>query len=121
MTNRMQLGAANVKIFKQVIPMLVHNNPDAVLVIISNPVDVLTYLATQLAGLPSSRIMGIGTLVDSARFRAMLSTEERIHPDDLRTYILGSMGQTSFRFSVMHLPAASASRITRNTEEFFRK
>src|SRR5690606_21572217 len=96
MTSRMQLGEDNVKIFRQMIPILVHNNPDALLVIISNPVDVLTYLTTQLAGLPSSRIMGIGTLVDSARFRALLSAEEKIHPDDLRTYILGEHGPSQF-------------------------
>ncbi|MBX3630915.1 MAG: lactate/malate dehydrogenase family protein [Nitrosomonas sp.] len=114
MTSRMQLGEANVKIFKQMIPMLVHNNPDAVLVIISNPVDVLTYLATQLAGLPSSRIMGIGTLVDSARFRAMLSTEERIHPDDLRTYILGEHGPN--QFPVFSNAFAGSERIADNPE-----
>lgn len=96
MTNRMQLGKDNVKIFRQIIPILVHNNPDALLVIISNPVDVLTYLTAQLAGLPSSRVMGIGTLVDSARFRVLLSIEEKIHPDDLRTYILGEHGPNQF-------------------------
>jgi len=112
MTSRMQLGEANVKIFKQMIPDLVQNNPDAVLVVISNPVDVLTYLVTQLAGLPPSRIMGIGTLVDSARFRALLSVEERIHPDDLRTYILGEHGPN--QFPVFSNAFAGSERIADN-------
>jgi L-lactate dehydrogenase len=112
MTSRMQLGEDNVKIFRQMIPVLVHNNPDALLVIISNPVDVLTYLTTQLAGLPSSRIMGIGTLVDSARFRALLSAEEKIHPDDLRTYILGEHGPN--QFPVFSNAFAGSERIADN-------
>lgn len=96
MSDRMELGAGNVKLFRKMIPILVQNNPAAIIVIITNPVDVLTYLTTQIAGLPSSRIMGIGTLVDSARFRVLLSVEEQIHPDDLRTYILGEHGPNQF-------------------------
>nr|HQU63291.1 hypothetical protein [Nitrosomonas sp.] len=87
---------------------------DALLVIISNPVDVLTYLTTQLAGLPSSRIMGIGTLVDSARFRVLLSVEEKIHPDDLRTYILGEHGPN--QFPVFSNAFAGSERIADNPE-----
>jgi L-lactate dehydrogenase len=96
MTSRMELGPANVELFRKMIPALVQTNPQAIFIIISNPVDVLTYLTTQLAGLPSSKIMGIGTLVDSARFRALLSAEEKIHPDDLRAYILGEHGPNQF-------------------------
>ena len=114
MTSRMQLGEDNVKIFRQIIPILVHNNPDALLVIISNPVDVLTYLTAQLAGLPSSRVMGIGTLVDSARFRVLLSVEEKIHPDDLRTYILGEHGPN--QFPMFSNAFAGSERIADNPE-----
>ena len=96
MTDRMELGPANVTLFRQIIHSLAEKNPQAILIIITNPVDVLTYLATQLAGFPPSRIMGIGTLVDSARFRVLLSAEERIHPDDLRAYILGEHGPNQF-------------------------
>ena len=112
LTSRMQLGEANVKLFKYMIPMLVSNNPNAIFVIVSNPVDVLTYLTTQLAGLPPSRIMGIGTLVDSARFRVLLSAEEKIHPDDLRTYILGEHGPN--QFPVFSNAFAGSERISDN-------
>jgi len=112
MISRMQLGEANVRLFKEMIPALVNNNPNAILVIISNPVDVLTYHATQLAGLPPSRIMGIGTLVDSARFRVLLSAEEKIHPDDLRTYILGEHGPN--QFPVFSNAFAGSERIADN-------
>lgn len=96
MTSRMELGKANVELFRSLIPMLVKNNPEAVFIVVTNPVDVMTCWATRLSGLPSSKVVGIGTLVDSARFRTLLSKAERIHPDDLRAYILGEHGPNQF-------------------------
>jgi L-lactate dehydrogenase len=95
-TTRMDLGPANVQLFRQLIPLLARNNPEAILLVITNPVDILTYLATQLSGFIPSRIIGLGTLVDSARFRSLLSIEQQIHPDDLRAYILGEHGPNQF-------------------------
>ncbi|MGZ8225815.1 MAG: malate dehydrogenase, partial [Methylococcaceae bacterium] len=91
-SSRLQLGEGNAVLFRELIPMLAANNPNALLIIISNPVDVMTYAARELSGFPQNRVMGIGTLVDSARFRFLLSQEEHIHTDDLRTYILGEHG-----------------------------
>jgi len=96
MTSRMELGAANVQLFRELIPLLAANNPHSIFVIITNPVDIMTYQATRLSGFPAKRVMGIGTLVDSARFRAFLSQAEQIHPDDLRAYILGEHGGSQF-------------------------
>lgn len=96
LTSRLQLGPKNVSLFRQIIPVLATNNPEAIFIIISNPVDVLTYLVSQLTGFPACRILGIGTLVDSARFRAGLSTKLSIHPNDLRAYILGEHGPNQF-------------------------
>jgi L-lactate dehydrogenase len=90
--SRLQLGDKNTAMFRELIPMLAANNPNAVLIIVTNPVDVMTYAASKLSGFMPNRVMGVGTLVDSARFRALLSHEEHIHPDDLRTYILGEHG-----------------------------
>jgi L-lactate dehydrogenase len=92
MTSRLQLGEKNAQLFRELIPVLSANNPNAVFVIVTNPVDVMTYAAYKLSGFAYNRVMGVGTLVDSARFRAMLSQEEHIHPDDLRAYILGEHG-----------------------------
>jgi len=91
-TSRLQLGDKNTAMFRELIPMLAVNNPNAVLIIVTNPVDVMTYAASKLSGFLPNRVMGVGTLVDSARFRTLLSQEEHIHPDDLRTYILGEHG-----------------------------
>lgn len=112
MTSRMELAPDNVKLFKQMIPSLAQNNPQAIFIIITNPVDVLTYLTTQLAGFPPSRVMGVGTLVDSARFRALLSAEELIHPDDMRAYILGEHGPS--QFPVFSNAFAGSERIADN-------
>lgn len=95
-TTRMQLGEGNTAMFRELIPPLAANNPNAVLLIVSNPVDVMTFAATKLSGFLPNRVMGIGTLVDSARFRTLLSQEIHIHPDDLRTYILGEHGPNQF-------------------------
>jgi len=95
-TSRLQLGDKNTAMFRELIPTLAVNNPNAVLIIVTNPVDVMTYAASKLSGFLPNRVMGVGTLVDSARFRTLLSQEEHIHPDDLRTYILGEHGPNQF-------------------------
>jgi L-lactate dehydrogenase len=94
--SRLQLGEGNAALFRQLIPLLAANNPDALLLILTNPVDVMTYAASRLSGFPPRRVMGVGTLVDSARFRTLLSRQEHIHPDDLRAYILGEHGPHQF-------------------------
>lgn len=96
MTSRLQLGEGNVPMFRELIPLLAANNPDALLLILTNPVDVMTYAASRLSGFAPQRVMGVGTLVDSARFRTLLSQREHIHPDDLRTYVLGEHGPGQF-------------------------
>lgn len=95
-TSRIQLGNKNTAMFRKLIPILAANNPDAVLIIVTNPVDVMTYAASKLSGFLPNRVMGVGTLVDSARFRTLLSQEVHIHPGDLRTYILGEHGPNQF-------------------------
>ncbi|MFZ2407143.1 MAG: NAD(P)-binding domain-containing protein [Methylobacter sp.] len=92
LTSRLQLGGKNTAMFRELIPLLAANNPNAVFIIVTNPVDVMTYAACKLSGFAANRVFGVGALVDSARFRAMLSQEEHIHPDDLRAYILGEHG-----------------------------
>ena len=95
-SSRMELGVVNVALFKELIPVIASNNPEAVLMVVSNPVDALTYLATKLSGFNSFQVLGLGTLIDSARFRVMLSQIEQIHPDDLRAYVLGEHGPNQF-------------------------
>lgn len=94
--DRTALGPGNAELFNTLIPTLAHASPEAILLILTNPVDVMTYLAIKLSGFPSERVIGTGTFIDSARFREMLSDELGIHPDDLRAYILGEHGPHQF-------------------------
>lgn len=94
--DRNELVAGNARMMRELIPQLVAAAPEAMIVMLSNPVDVMTWQALQLSGLPPERVMGIGTLVDSARFREALSKELSIHADDLRSYVLGEHGSTQF-------------------------
>lgn len=96
MDDRLTLGPDNVALFQTLVPPLAAASPDAVFVVVSNPVDVLTYYTLKFSSFPPSRVLGTGTLVDSARFRRLLSDELDIHPDDLRAYILGEHGNSQF-------------------------
>lgn len=96
MTDRQELATANIALCKQLIPLLVRHNPQALLLLVANPVDLLTYQATLLSGFPAQRVFGVGTLVDSGRFKVALSRLEQIHPDDLHAYILGEHSANQF-------------------------
>jgi L-lactate dehydrogenase len=95
-SSRFDMGRDNLRIFEQIIPPLAAASPDSIVLVVTNPVDVMTYHALRLTGFGPERVFGSGTLIDSARFRTMLSAEMGIHPDDLRAYILGEHGDTQF-------------------------
>lgn len=94
--DRTALGPGNAELFRDLIPALTHASPAAILIVLTNPVDIMTYHALQLSNFPAARVIGTGTFIDSARFREMLSAELGIHPDDLRAYILGEHGPNQF-------------------------
>lgn len=93
---RLDLTAKNVAIVEVIIPEILKYAPESVILIVSNPVDVLTYKAYQLAGLPKGKIFGSGTTLDTARFRFHLSEFLHINPSSIHAYILGEHGDTSF-------------------------
>lgn len=95
-SSRLTLGPSNARLIAEQLPPLLEASPEAKLVMISNPVDVLSYLAIRRHGFPAERVLGTGTLIDSMRFREELSREIGIHVDDLRAYILGEHGDTQF-------------------------
>lgn len=96
MQDRQELGPANVRLMSEILPTLAAYSPDAKLVMVSNPVDILVYFAIYYTGFAPHRVMGTGTLVDSARFRQLLAEEVQIHMEDIRAYILGEHGATQF-------------------------
>jgi L-lactate dehydrogenase len=91
---RLELLDRNTEVFADVIPQSLEAAPDAILLIATNPVDVMTMVATRLSGLPSSRVIGSGTILDTARFRALLGQHLGISPKSVHGYVLGEHGDS---------------------------
>jgi L-lactate dehydrogenase len=93
---RLQLIEKNRKIFQELIPALAKVAPESILLIVSNPVDVLTYEAIKLSGFPAGRVFGSGTMLDTARFQFHISERLCLNPKSIEAYVLGEHGDTSF-------------------------
>jgi L-lactate dehydrogenase len=91
---RLDLVQRNTGIFKQIIPNIVKNNPEGIIIIATNPVDILTYVAQELSGLPRNQVIGSGTVLDSARFRYLLSQEFDVDPRSVHAFIIGEHGDS---------------------------
>lgn len=92
--DRRALAGANAALVRDWLPPLAAASPDATFLIVTNPVDTMTWATLQITGLSPDRVCGIGTIVDSARFRAMMSQDLGIHADDIRAYVLGEHGES---------------------------
>jgi len=92
--SRMELLGRNAKVFENVIPRVVKAAPDAVLVVASNPVDIITQITTTISGLPSGRVIGSGTILDTARFRSMMGSHFGISSRSIHAYVVGEHGPT---------------------------
>ncbi|MBI4975404.1 L-lactate dehydrogenase [Candidatus Peregrinibacteria bacterium] len=93
---RLDLVNANKKIFSDIIPKIAKSAPDAILLIVSNPLDVMTYHALKVSKFPKNRVFGSGTVLDSARLQFHISRKLKIHPSSIDAYVLGEHGDTSF-------------------------
>ncbi|KAI4327110.1 hypothetical protein L6164_019610 [Bauhinia variegata] len=93
--SRLNLLQRNVNLFKKIIPPLAHYSPDTVMLIVSNPVDVLTYVAWKLSGFPSNRVIGSGTNLDSSRFRFLIADHLDVNAQDVQACIVGEHGDSS--------------------------
>lgn len=87
----MDLVQRNTDILKGIIPKLVEYSPDTILLVVSNPVDILTYVAWKLSGLPKSRVIGSGTNLDSSRFRFLMSQRLSVAPTSCHGWIIGEL------------------------------
>ena len=89
---REDLLDTNTKIMKSVIPEVVKNSPNCILIIVSNPLDAMVYLAYKLSGFPKSRVIGMAGVLDSARFRAFIAEELSEDVNNVEAMMLGSHG-----------------------------
>ena len=101
---RLDLAQINVNILKDVSANVVKYAPNAVYVIVSNPVDVLTYVFTKISGIPENRIIGSGTILDTSRLQSELAKRFHISPKNVHAHVYGEHGDSSFvPWSLVHI------------------
>lgn len=93
---RIDLAQANVNVIKQIAPQITEYCPDATYIIVANPVDVLTYVFQKITDIPEERVIGSGTLLDSARLRARIAEYLNVSQKNVHAYVFGEHGETSF-------------------------
>jgi len=91
---RLQLLERNADIFRTIVPEIVKHNPDGIILIASNPVDLMTRLTVELSGLPPTQVFGSGTILDTARFRYLLGERYAVDPRSVHAYIVGEHGDS---------------------------
>jgi malate dehydrogenase len=92
--SRDDLIATNANIVKSVTEQVVKYSPNTIIVVVSNPLDVMTYCAYLASGLPSKQVIGMAGILDTARYRAFLATEIGVSPKDIQALLLGGHGDT---------------------------
>lgn len=93
---RIELTQTNVNILKSITPEIVKAAPNALYIMVSNPVDIMTYVFTKISGLPENQIIGSGTILDTARLRCGLSEHFKVAQKNIHAYVFGEHGDTSF-------------------------
>src|SRR5262245_16628120 len=91
---RLELAAVNVAMCRSLVPALLEQSPDAMLLLVTNPVDIVTYAALQVAGLPSQRVFGSGTVLDSSRLRTLLAQRCEVAVHSVNAFIVGEHGDS---------------------------
>ena len=92
--SRDDLLSANMGIVKDVTEKLVKHSPDTIIVVVSNPLDLMTYVSWKASGLPASKVVGMAGILDMARYRAFLAEELNLSPKDIQALILGGHGDS---------------------------
>lgn len=101
---RLELAQSNVNIIKQIAPQVVPHAPNAIYIIVSNPVDVLTYVFHKVSGLPENQIIGSGTILDTSRLQAQLAKQFHVSPKNVHAHVYGEHGDSSFvPWSLAHI------------------
>ena len=92
--SRLQLLSRNADVFRELVPEIVRFAHNPVLLVATNPLDIMTQIATALSGLPPSRVLGSGTILDTARFRSLLAERFSVSPSSVHAYVLGEHGDS---------------------------
>lgn len=92
---RLDLLQRNAQICREIVPQIMQHNPNGILVIASNPVDILTHIAAEVAGVPWGRVIGSGTILDTARFRYLIGSYFGVDARSVHAYIIAEHGDTA--------------------------
>lgn len=117
--SRLDLVKTNVEIQKSIIPEITKYAPNAIYIMVSNPVDILTYTFCRLSGVPDSHVLGSGTILDTARLRSRMAEYCDIDPANIHAYVFGEHGDSSFIpwsvAEVAGVPAADYQKVVHPT------
>ncbi|MHA1995913.1 MAG: lactate/malate family dehydrogenase, partial [Candidatus Hodarchaeales archaeon] len=94
--SRLDLTKANVTLYKKIIPQIMEYAPSALFLVVTNPVDILSFVAFKLSNKPESEVIGAGTVLDTARFRNLIAAHCKVDSRNVHGYILGEHGETEF-------------------------
>ena len=94
--SRIELARDNVDVYRNIIPQVMKYAPEAIILVVTNPVDVLSYAAYKFSGKPIKKVIGSGTVLDSARFRFLIAKHCNVDARNIHAYILGEHGDTEF-------------------------
>lgn len=113
---RTDLVRKNIGIFRDIVGQIMAQNPKGIILVATNPVDILTYAVLKLSGLPACRVIGSGTILDTARFRYLLGMYTDVDPRSIHAYIVGEHGDSELAVwslaSVGGMPIANFARIS---------
>jgi L-lactate dehydrogenase len=92
--SRLELAEGNFEIMKQIIPEITKYNKKCILLVVTNPLDVMTYAALKLFGFPKNRVLGSGTVLNTARLRYLLGEYLQVDPRNVHAYVIGEHGDS---------------------------
>lgn len=111
--SRLQLAERNAAMFRELIPKILAAAPDALLLVVSNPVDVLTCATLKISGLPPERVIGSGTVLDSSRFRSLIARRLNVAVPNVHAYIVGEHGDSEVPlWSSVHIAGIPLAHFT---------
>ena len=93
---RLELAQTNINVLRSIMPQITKYAPDSIYLLVSNPVDILTYVFCKESGIPENRIIGSGTILDTARLRSRVSEYYSVNQKNVHAYVLGEHGDSSF-------------------------
>lgn len=92
--SRLELAHGNFELLKQIVPSITEYNDECILLVVTNPLDVMTYAALKLSRFPKNRVIGSGTILDTARLRYLLGERLQVDPRNIHAYIIGEHGDS---------------------------